>query len=66
MDGLQISDVCISDLNLDKAFMFNLRLAVEQKAEHVGGLTIFGKSFGNYAQDIQVTLGYVNESSVEP
>ena len=66
MDGLQISDVCISDLNLDKAFMFNLRLAVEQKAEHVGGLTIFGKSFGNYAQHIQVTLGSVNQSRVEP
>ena len=66
MDGLKISDVCISDLNLDKAFMFNLRFAVEQKAEHVGGLTIFGKSFGNYAQDIQVTLGYVNESGGEP
>ena len=34
------------------------RLAVEDDARHVGGLTIFGKSFGNYSQDIKVSLGY--------
>lgn len=63
MDGLKISGVRIGDLNLDQAHMFNLRLAVEHDAEHVGGLTVFGKTFGNYAQDIQVTLGYVTDGS---
>ena len=59
MDGLLISDVCITDLKLDESQMFNLRFAVDQKAAHVGGLTIFGRTFGNYAQDIQVALGYM-------
>lgn len=61
MDGLKISNVRITDLNLDQTPLFNLRFAIDQKADHIGGLTIFGKTFGNYAQDIQVTLGYMNE-----
>lgn len=63
MDGLRISDVCIGDLKLHEKQMFSLRFAVDYKAEHVGGLTIFGRTFGNYAQDIQVTLGYVSSGA---
>lgn len=62
IDGLKISDVRVADLNLDQAPLFNLRFAVDREADHVGGLTIFGKTFGNYGQDIQVTLGYVADS----
>ena len=29
-----------------------------EDAEHVGGLTIFGKGFGNYNQDIEVSINY--------
>lgn len=65
MDGLQISDVRIEQLALDRAYMFNLRFAVDRDAAHVGGLTIFGKSFGNYAQDIQITLGYMTEKTAD-
>ena len=63
MDGLKISDVSIRDLDLDQKPLFNLRFAVDYKAAHVGGLTIFGKTFGNYAQDIQVSLGYVTDKA---
>lgn len=62
MDGLRISEVTVGELNLDRTQMFNLRFSVDYKSAHVGGLTIFGKSFGNYAQDIQVSLGYVTNS----
>ncbi len=58
LDGLLISDVRIADLKLDGAQTFSLRFAVDPKAANVGGLTIFGKTFGNYAQDIQVSLAY--------
>ena len=44
MDGLRISDVCIGDLKLHEKQMFSLRFAVDYKAEHVGGLTIFGRT----------------------
>ena len=34
------------------------KLEVPETAEHVGGLTIFGKGFGNYNQDINVKIAY--------
>lgn len=58
IDGLKISDVKIDDFHLNCHSSIRFRLAVEDDARHVGGLTIFGKSFGNYSQDIKVSLGY--------
>mgnify|MGYP002511343163 FL=1 len=58
IDGLKISDVTIDSFNLDYRSGIRFRMAVEDDAEHIGGLTIFGKSFGNYGQDIKVSLNY--------
>lgn len=58
IDGLQISDVTIRDLNLTDKSTIRLRMAVNENAEHVGGLTIFGKNFGNYNQDINIRINY--------
>lgn len=58
IDGLQISDVTIDDFDLDYRSGIRFKMAVEDSAQHVGGLTIFGKSFGNYGQDIKVSLNY--------
>lgn len=58
IDGLQVSDVSISDFDFDYRSTIKLRLEVEEDAEHVGGLTIFGKTFGNYNQDIDVRINY--------
>lgn len=59
IDGLQISDVSIEDFNLDYRSKLRFRFAIKDDAEHIGGLTIFGSTFGNYAQDIRVTLNYM-------
>lgn len=58
IDGLKISDVTTSELNLDYTSTIRFRIAVEEDSAHVGGLTIFGKSFGNYDQDIVVSINY--------
>lgn len=58
IDGLKISDVTTSELNLDYTSTIRFRIAVEEGSAHVGGLTIFGKSFGNYDQDIVVSINY--------
>lgn len=58
MDGLQISDVTINDLNLTDKSTIRLKLAVNDDSTYVGGLTIFGKNFGNYNQDINVRINY--------
>lgn len=58
IDGLQISDVTINNFDLDYRSTMKFRMAVDEEADHVGGLTIFGKSFGNYRQDIKVNINY--------
>ena len=58
IDGLKISDVTTSELKLDYTSTIRFRIAVEEDSAHVGGLTIFGKSFGNYDQDIVVSINY--------
>jgi predicted transcriptional regulator len=58
IDGLKISDVTIDSFHLDDRSSIRFRLAVEESSEHVGGLTIFGKDFGNYNQDIKVCISY--------
>lgn len=61
IDGLQISDASIESLGLDHRNPIRFRLAVEEHSGHVGGLTIFGKGFGNYDQDIEVKADYSEE-----
>ncbi len=58
IDGLQISDVAIDRFDLTSKSNIKLKLAVPEDAEHVGGLTIFGRNFGNYNQDIDVKIAY--------
>ena len=59
IDGLQISDVTIDSFHLDSRNNIRFRLGIDESAANVGGLTIFGKSFGNYGQDIKVNINYV-------
>lgn len=44
IDGLKISDITTSELNLDYTSTIRFRIAVEENSAHVGGLTIFGKA----------------------
>ncbi|MCR4674108.1 MAG: winged helix-turn-helix transcriptional regulator [Lachnospiraceae bacterium] len=59
IDGLKISDVSIDTFQLDYRSKIRFKMAVKDDAAHVGGLTIFGSSFGNYAQDINVNIHYI-------
>lgn len=58
IDGIKISDITLEDLKLTYKSDILLRLAVPEETKHVGGLTIFGKNFGNYNQGINVRLIY--------
>ncbi len=58
IDGLKVSDLSLSDFHFDYQSTIKLKFEVESNAEHVGGLTIFGKNFGNYNQDIDVRINY--------
>ncbi|UPK41450.1 hypothetical protein [Paenibacillus pabuli] len=58
IDGQRISDVRIHDLNLQAATYWTIQLSPEEGVPGRGGLTLFGKGFGNYDQDILIRYYY--------
>ena len=63
IDGGKLSNVSIGDLGIRRGTNITFRLSVPETAKNVGGLTIFGKSFGNYHQDIKVRMHYQNKAA---
>lgn len=57
IDEERMSDVTIDDLGLSGS-RFYIRFSAEKDANPSGGLTIFGKAFGDYNQDIVITTYY--------
>lgn len=57
MDGLRLSDIKLQDIDL-KRKEWTFRLSVEEDAQHIGGLTLFGKGFGNYNENLVLEMFY--------
>ncbi|MBR2527806.1 MAG: helix-turn-helix domain-containing protein [Blautia sp.] len=58
MDDERISDVTIDQIDIRADFPMYLKMEVPDQARHVGGLTVFGRGFGNYNQDIEFRIRY--------
>jgi len=58
IDGVKLSDVTVDDLAIDSRSELKLRLAVKERDGRAGGLTLFGRHFGNYNQDIVARVCY--------
>jgi predicted transcriptional regulator len=58
VDGVRISDVSLADLALAEHHSIKVRIGVKDEAEHVGGLNVFGRGFGNYDQAIALRLSF--------
>lgn len=58
IDGMQLSDVTIKDLNLARANHIKVRLGVKPDARHKGGMNLFGRKFGNYPQDMVMRIRF--------
>jgi predicted transcriptional regulator len=56
VDGVRISDVRLADLALTEHHSIKVRIGIKDEAEHVGGLNVFGRGFGNYDQAIVLRL----------
>jgi len=56
VDGMQVSPVTISDLKLSEHHSVKVKIGIRDDAQHVGGLNIFGRGFGNYDQDIVLRM----------
>ena len=58
VDGIRRSGVTLDRLNITPDSTITLRIAAPDTAANSGGLTIYGRSFGNYDQDIRVRMHY--------
>ena len=54
LDGLFLSSVTIDRLQLKQKSAITLRIEVPEDAKNVGGLTLFGKNFGDYDSGIRI------------
>lgn len=62
-DGIMMDDKKMSDVTLEQVLVnigqyWSIRFEVPPDAKNVGGLSLFGKKFGNYAQDIMMRIFY--------
>jgi predicted transcriptional regulator len=64
IDGVALGPVTIADLNLAQANHIRVRIGIKEDARNRGGLNLFGRKFGNYAQDIVMRLGFDFPSGV--
>lgn len=58
IDGGRRSDVTLADLDIQPDTTLRLRIAAHRDAQHAGGLTLYGRGFGNYDQGIRVRMQY--------
>lgn len=65
IDGRRIGRLTLEDLNIQPGDSIKLRLSVPEDAQNRGGLTIFGRSFGNYRQGIKLLMHYRNQERPE-
>lgn len=56
INGEKVSNVTINDLNLYENDIFIIKLGVKENAKNRGGLNLFGDSFGDYPQNIVLSI----------
>ncbi len=56
VDGIKVSDVTLTELNIRGHSSIKVRIGIQENAVNVGGINIFGAGFGNYDQDIVLTM----------
>ncbi|GIO16344.1 transcriptional regulator [Cohnella xylanilytica] len=58
IDGTRMSDVSIRDVPIPFGADIRFRISAPDTAKNRGGLSLFGRQFGNYDQDIEVAIQY--------
>ena len=56
VDGVKISAISLRDLDISAHHSIRLKIEVKSDARHPGGVNIFGRGFGNYDQDIVLSV----------
>lgn len=56
VNGNKISNVTIKNINIKEKPYVPIKIGVKKDAKYCGGMSLFGKSFGDYDQDIVLTF----------
>lgn len=56
IDGVRMSDVRVTELGIVRSEDILFRIISSPDARHPGGVSLFGRGFGNYEQDIEVLI----------
>jgi len=59
IDGHKLSALTVPGLKVGAERLITVRLGVAPDALHMGGMNLFGSSFGNYPQDLSLRLEYL-------
>jgi predicted transcriptional regulator len=59
IDGIEVSKVKVTDLEIRDHTSVKVRIGIKEDSKNVGGINVFGKGFGNYAQDILLRMEFV-------
>lgn len=58
IDGIALSDITVDQLRIEYGKPIEFKLESPAEAVNPGGVVLFGRGFGNYDQDIVVTIEY--------
>lgn len=59
LDGNFVSPITINELNIANSPLVTIRIGVHENSKHRGGINIFGDKFGDYPQNISLTINYL-------
>ena len=54
----KVNERCINELNLMEQSSITVRIGNKPDAKYIGGFNLFGKEFGDYAQDIILNVEF--------
>jgi predicted transcriptional regulator len=66
VDGVRVSGLSIVDLDLAPGRSIGVTIGVKETAQHVGGINLFGRGFGNYPQDIVLKMRLRRSAAARP
>ena len=55
---MKLSERTINDFNIEDNDFISVKIGIKENAKNIGGISIFGKSFGDYPQDIIMKIEY--------
>ncbi|NCB92257.1 MAG: ArsR family transcriptional regulator [Clostridia bacterium] len=58
LNGKKVSDITVDELQLMNRAYVAVRIGNKEDAKYVGGFNVFGKGFGDYDQDIVLSMEY--------